>query len=119
MLINPVRIRQVIHNLIGNAIKYTPSEGQVTVKVFEQGGETYLQVTDTGIGIPATDQPHIFEKFYRVRGDHVQGIKGTGLGLAIAHGIIEKHNGRIWLESTFGEGSTFTVALPTHAAIQG
>lgn len=114
VLLNPTRIRQVIHNLVGNAVKYTPNGGQVTVKVFEQGQETYLQVADTGLGIPANDQPHIFEKFYRVRGDHVQGIKGTGLGLAIAHGIVEKHNGRIWLESIFGEGCTFTVALPTH-----
>ena len=116
VLVNHIRIRQVIYNLIGNAIKYTPEGGKVTVNVFEQGKEVYLQVTDTGIGIPATDQPHIFEKFYRVRGDHVKEIKGTGLGLAITHGIVEKHNGRIWLESVFGEGSTFTVALPLHSA---
>ena len=116
-LVNATRIRQVIHNLVANAIKYTPDGGQVTVKVFEQDNETRIQVIDTGVGIPASDQPHIFEKFYRVRGDHVEGIKGTGLGLAIAQGIIEKHHGRIWLESVFGEGSTFTVALPTYEEV--
>jgi signal transduction histidine kinase len=117
VLVNPTRIRQVIHNLIANAIKYTPNEGGVRVRVCEQDNETRLQVIDNGVGIPAADQPHIFEKFYRVRGDHVQNIKGTGLGLAITQGIVEKHNGRIWLESVFGEGSTFTVALPTYREV--
>ena len=115
-MVDHTRIRQVLYNLVENAIKYTPDGGEVTVKVFEQGDETYLQVTDTGLGIPAADQPHIFEKFYRVRGEHVEGIKGTGLGLAITQGIVEQHKGRIWLESVFGEGSTFIVALPTHHA---
>ncbi len=111
---NATRLRQVIYNLVGNAIKYTPNEGEVKVNLFEQDNEIRLQVIDTGMGIPTSDQPHIFEKFYRVRGDHVAHIKGTGLGLAITKGIVEKHNGRIWIESVFGEGSTFTVALPTY-----
>ena len=113
VMVNPTRIKQVIHNLVANAIKYTPTAGKVTIKLFEKEDETRLQVSDTGIGIPASDQPHIFEKFYRVRGEHVEGIKGTGLGLSIAQGIVEKHKGRIWLESVFGEGTTFTVALPS------
>jgi signal transduction histidine kinase len=66
------------------------------------------------MGIPASDQPHVFDKFYRVRGEQALNIKGTGLGLAIVKSIIEKHQGRIWLESVFGEGSTFTVALPVY-----
>lgn len=114
VMANPARLHQVMTNLVGNAIKYTPDKGQVTVKAFQYDGEVHIQVIDTGLGIPAADQPHIFEKFYRVRGEHVTDIKGTGLGLAITKSIIEKHQGRIWLESVFGEGSTFTVALPVH-----
>ncbi len=117
VLANDTRISQVFYNLITNAIKYTPNEGQVKVQAYPQGNELRIQVSDTGMGIPVSDQPHIFEKFYRVRGDHVMGIKGTGLGLAITKGIIEKHNGRIWLESVFGEGSTFTVTLFIHNSL--
>jgi len=109
---NQTRLRQVINNLMSNAIKYTPDNGIVTVTAYPQEDEIRIQISDTGLGIPASDQPHIFEKFYRVRGEHVVDIKGTGLGLAIVKGIVEKHRGRIWLESVFGEGSTFTVALP-------
>ncbi|HXW01024.1 MAG TPA: ATP-binding protein, partial [Anaerolineae bacterium] len=118
IMANTTRLRQVLNNLVGNAIKYTPNEGQVTVKAFQQDGEIRVQVVDTGMGIPASDQPHIFEKFYRVRGDHVSTIKGTGLGLALAKSIVEKHHGRIWLESVFGEGSTFTVALPIYSEFE-
>jgi two-component system NtrC family sensor kinase len=114
---NTTRLRQVLNNLVGNAIKYTPNHGQVTVKAFRHEDEIRVQVTDTGMGIPAADQPHIFDKFYRVRGDHVATIKGTGLGLALVKGIVEKHQGRVWLESVFGEGSTFTVALPVYTDI--
>jgi two-component system NtrC family sensor kinase len=112
---NIVRLRQVMHNLVGNAIKYTPNEGTVKVHAFAHEQEIRIQVVDTGLGIPAADQPHIFEKFYRVRGDHVVSIKGTGLGLALVKSIVEKHQGRVWLESVFGEGSTFTVALPVYS----
>ena len=109
---NETRLQQVFYNLIGNAIKYTPNNGQVMVEAFRYQNEFRIQVTDTGLGIPAADQPHIFEKFYRVRGEHVTSIQGTGLGLAITKSIVEKHQGRIWLESVFGDGSTFTIALP-------
>jgi PAS domain S-box-containing protein len=109
---NETRLQQVFHNLIGNAIKYTPEHGEVTVRAFLQDNKIRVEIADNGLGIPAADQPHIFEKFYRVRGEHVKSIKGTGLGLAITKGIVEKHNGRIWLESVFGEGSTFIIALP-------
>jgi signal transduction histidine kinase len=114
VLVNAARLRQVIYNLVGNAIKYTNDQGCITVKAFAQDGEVRVQVGDTGTGIPASDQPHIFEKFYRVRGEHTLAVKGTGLGLAIAKSIVEKHHGRIWLESVFGEGSTFTLALPVY-----
>lgn len=112
---NGLRLRQVLHNLVGNAIKYTPNGGAVTVTVSRHGPENRIQVSDTGMGIPAADQPHIFEKFYRVKGEHLTGIKGSGLGLAITKSIVEKHHGSIWLESVFGEGSAFTVALPDYA----
>lgn len=114
VMANPVRMRQVMNNLISNGIKYTPDGGQVKIKAYQKGEELQIQVSDTGVGIPAADQPRIFEKFYRVRGEHVASIKGTGLGLAITKGIVEKHQGRVWLESVFGQGTTFTVALPIH-----
>jgi signal transduction histidine kinase len=102
----------VIYNLIDNAVKFTPPQGRVTIKVFQQDREIRMQVIDTGIGIPTADQPRIFDKFHRVKHEYVDEVKGTGLGLAITKGIVEKHNGRIWLESVPGEGSTFTVILP-------
>jgi PAS domain S-box-containing protein len=113
IMANAIRIHQVIYNLMNNAIKYTFDEGKVTVKAYQyKDKEVRVQFIDTGMGIPASDQPHVFEKFYRVRGEQALKIKGTGLGLAIARSIIEKHHGRIWLESVFGEGSVFTMALP-------
>lgn len=113
VMANTIRIHQVIHNLLNNAIKYTFDDGKVTIKAYQyQDKELRVQFIDTGMGIPASDQPHVFEKFYRVRGEHALKIKGTGLGLAIAKSITEKHHGRIWLESVFGEGSVFTMALP-------
>ncbi len=118
VMANLTRLRQVMTNLISNGIKYTPQGGKVMVKAWRYENEIRLQVIDNGMGIPAADQPHIFEKFYRVRGDHMAGIKGTGLGLALVKGIVEKLNGRIWLESVLGEGSTFTIALPVFQAIE-
>ena len=109
---NALRLQQVFSNLMSNAIKYTPLEGSVNIKLQHQDDYLLFQVTDTGSGIPPADQPHIFEKFYRVRGEHMTGIKGSGLGLAITKSIIEKHNGRIWFDSHFNRGSTFSVLLP-------
>ncbi len=110
---NYLRLEQVFSNLIGNAIKYTSSKGTVTVNLSRQDDYILFQVTDTGVGIPQADQPHIFEKFYRVRGEHMTGIKGSGLGLAITKSIVEKHKGTIWVDSKFkGGGSTFSVLLP-------
>jgi signal transduction histidine kinase len=113
VMANSLRLRQVIYNLLSNAVKYTLNQGAVTITAYLQDeNEMRIQVSDTGIGIPTSDRPHVFEKFYRVRGNHALKIKGTGLGLAIVKGIVEKHHGRVWLESVVGEGSTFTVALP-------
>jgi len=111
---NALRLEQVFANLIGNAIKYTGNQGVITVNLSVQDEFALFQVSDTGFGIPQADQPHIFEKFYRVRGEHMTGIKGSGLGLAISKSIVEKHRGKIWVDSKFkGGGSTFSVLLPT------
>jgi two-component system phosphate regulon sensor histidine kinase PhoR len=110
---NPRRLRQVIGNLVGNAVKYTPEEGWVAVEAEEDNGYVVLRVADSGIGIPLADQPYIFERFFRVESEETQDIKGTGLGLTIVKSVIEKHGGRVWVESRPGVGSVFTCLLPT------
>ena len=113
----PSRIRQVLINLIDNGIKYTPSGGRVTIAAAvsddgEEPGTITVGVTDTGIGIPARDLPHVFDKFYRVRSKATKDIAGTGLGLAITRSIVEAYGGRIRAESIEGTGTTFVVELP-------
>jgi two-component system NtrC family sensor kinase len=108
---NPVRLRQMAANLIGNAVKYTPVKGKITVQLFAEGDQLLFQVIDNGPGIPAADQPYIFDKFYRA-GNVPADAPGTGLGLAIVKSIVENHQGRIWVESSPGAGATFTVVLP-------
>lgn len=109
---NRNRIRQVLTNIIGNAVKYTPDGGTIWITLKVESAQAVLQVQDNGIGIPATDLPYIFDKFYRVRDEKTKNIKGTGLGLAITKSIVEANNGRIWAESTPGKGTLFTVTLP-------
>ena len=107
-------ISQVIVNLLSNAVKYTPPGGAVTVKVDvdETAGITRVTVTDTGVGIPADELDHVFDKFYRVSANKKQ-AKGTGLGLNLVKQIVEKvHEGRVFVESKVGKGSTFGVELP-------
>lgn len=109
---NPVRIRQMLDNLLGNALKYTPVGGGIKVNMSVEAEQLVLQIADTGPGIPPADQPHIFEKFYR--GSNVSSkVTGSGLGLAIVKSIVDTHHGRIWVDSVYGSGSTFTVVLPT------
>lgn len=110
---NPVRLRQMLNNLVMNAIKYTPLGGQVRVFARAQGDQIILQVSDTGPGIPPADQPYIFDKFYRAS-NAPHDTPGTGLGLAIVKSIVENHLGRIWVESQLGQGATFTVILPVY-----
>ena len=108
---NPVRLRQLMGNLIGNAIKYTPAHGKITVHADAEEGQIIIQISDNGPGIPTTDQPYIFDKFYR--GSNVpMDIPGTGLGLEIVKSIVDNHQGRIWVDSNVGQGTTFTVVLP-------
>ena len=107
-----ILLRQVFVNLIGNAIKYTPDKGCISISLREDDGFLILQVRDSGIGISLEDQRHIFEKFYRAESEATAKISGTGLGLSIVKAIIKKHSGRVWVESELGQGSTFIVLLP-------
>jgi two-component system NtrC family sensor kinase len=108
---NPVRLRQLMGNLIGNAIKYTAAHGKIIVRGHAEQDQIIIQIIDNGPGIPATDQPYIFDKFYR--GSNIpMDTPGTGLGLAIVKSIVDNHQGRIWVDSVVGQGSTFTVVLP-------
>lgn len=106
------RIRQVLHNLLSNALKYTPDQGQVRVNMHQSQKEVTIEVTDTGLGIPDHDLPHIFDKFYRVQNTAHTAVEGTGLGLAIAKSIVEQHGGQIGVESYEKRGSKFQVVLP-------
>jgi len=110
---HPLRLRQMISNLLENAIKYTPEGGQVRLALEANGDFLVLRVSDTGIGIPKKDQPYIFDKFYRTD-QAIDHYKGTGLGLSIVKSIVEQHQGRIWVDSAPGQGSTFTVMLPAY-----
>ncbi len=112
---DPVRIRQVLDNLISNAVKYTPNGGTVTVtgRHDDAVGTTTLCVTDTGIGIPAEQRAHLFDRFFRASNAVSQGIEGTGLGLAISKAIVDAHRGAITAEPAGPDGgTTFTITLP-------
>ena len=107
----PLQIRQMIDNLLENAFKYTPEDGVVKLSTEMSDGQAILKVSDSGIGIPAGDLSHVFEKFYRA--SNVTGeMIGTGLGLSIVRSVAELHNGRVWAESPPGKGATFYVVLP-------
>ncbi len=106
------RLAVVLTNLIGNAVKYTPSRGRVEVRCEDDGQRFRVEVRDTGIGIAPEDQPRVFEKFYRSADERVAQQPGTGLGLALAMEIVRAHGGTIELRSTPGEGSVFTAILP-------
>jgi PAS domain S-box-containing protein len=108
---NPIRLRQVMDNVVGNAIKYSYPDGEINISIHSEGDQVILQVTDAGPGIPAADQPRIFDKFYRASNINSD-IEGSGLGLAIVKTIVESHQGRIWVESTEGKGSSFFIVLP-------
>jgi len=110
---NPQRLRQAVANLLSNAIKFTGEGGWVAVDVAENEEHVVVRVADNGVGIPLADQPYIFERFHRVEREGGEEIEGTGLGLAIVRSVIDKHHGRIWVESRPGEGSVFTFVLPT------
>ena len=109
---DPDRLRQIVQNLVENALRYTPAGGTVEIALRAEDGGLRFQVADTGHGIGATDLPHIFEHFYRTDQSRARASGGTGLGLAIVKSLVEAHHGRVTVESTPGAGSTFTVRLP-------
>jgi two-component system, OmpR family, phosphate regulon sensor histidine kinase PhoR len=106
------RLQEVLQNLLDNAIQYTLPGGNVVLSAEAKNDEVVFTVADTGIGIPRSDQPRIFERFYRVDAARSREAGGTGLGLAIAKHLIEVHGGRIWVESEVGEGSQFHFSIP-------
>lgn len=106
------RIKQVFINLLDNAVKYCPEGSEVRVRLETDGESIIVQVADDGPGIPPEDLPHIFEKMYRVEKESTRAVEGSGLGLSIVKRIVELHGGRIAVESTVGEGTTFRVRLP-------
>jgi signal transduction histidine kinase len=107
--VDPVRVSQVLGNLIGNALKFTPASGTVTLRVGVHSGPAQFEVADTGPGIDQTQLRHVFQDFWQARkGDG----RGVGLGLAIAKALVEAHGGEIWVESTVGAGSTFCFTVP-------
>lgn len=107
---NPIRLRQVMDNVVGNAIKYSFPDGEIHISVRSEDDQMILKVADAGPGIPVVDQPRIFDKFYR--GSNIAEVEGSGLGLAIVKTIVENHQGRIWVESVEGRGSSFFIVLP-------
>jgi len=109
---DPMRIEQVLTNLISNAIKFTPANGAVSVLARDIGEQVQISVQDTGIGIPEAEQAKVFQRFYQVDSSATRSYRGTGLGLTICKFIVEYHHGRIWVESQEGQGSTFHFVLP-------
>jgi signal transduction histidine kinase len=110
VLADSARMQQVLSNLVGNAVKFTPRQGRIVVSAERFDGEVRFAVIDNGPGIPPEQVPHIFGRFWQAKSSDRRGI---GLGLAIAKGIVEAHTGKIWVESQVGVGSTFYFTLPT------
>jgi signal transduction histidine kinase len=102
---------KVLSNLIGNAIKYTPARGRVSVEAREQPGQVVITVADTGVGIPEDALPHIWDEFFRARNAREAGIPGTGLGLSIVRQLVDSFGGHVEARSAAGQGTTFSLAL--------
>jgi PAS domain S-box-containing protein len=109
---DPDKLRQILTNLIDNAIKYSPDGGRVEVEIGRSGGRVRFRVTDQGLGIPPTEQDRIFEKFFRLDPNLTRGVGGTGLGLYISRELVTRMNGRIWVDSDGRTGSSFFLELP-------
>jgi len=113
---DPDRIVQILTNLVYNAIKFTPENGDIIVEAIDKEEEIECSVADTGIGIAPENLDKVFVKFQQFNRENSSGIKGTGLGLAIAKELVQIHNGKIWVESELNKGSKFTFTLPKHTA---
>ena len=107
------KVKQVLLNLLSNALKFTPEGGRIDVSAGVNNGVAEIAVADTGVGIAPEDQEAVFEEFRQV-GTADKKVEGTGLGLALSRKFIELHGGRIWVKSQVGHGSTFTFTLPVH-----
>jgi signal transduction histidine kinase len=107
-------VSQIVGNLMGNALKFTPEQGTVSLRAAPRGTQVVFLVVDSGPGISPADIEHLFDGFWQARQSDRRGV---GLGLAIAKGLVEAHGGKIWVESTLGAGSTFSFTLPAAAAI--
>ena len=112
MFADPGKLAQVCYNIIENAIKYTPDGGAITVTLRRMGRDAVLEISDTGVGIPEEDLPHVFDRFYRVDKARSRDTGGTGLGLSIVQQIVRLHAGSVTVSSQPGKGTTFTVQLP-------
>jgi signal transduction histidine kinase len=105
-------LQQAVYNLVENAVKYTPEGGTVTIHLQCTESTLTFAIQDSGIGIPKSDLPRLFEKFYRGTNREALAQRGTGLGLAIVKSIAERHGGKVWVESELGKGSTFYLLVP-------
>ena len=111
--VDPARLKQILINLVGNSIKYTlAGKVEVLVSKIQEGAYLEIRIKDTGIGMSALEQEHLFEKFYRVKNDKVKNISGTGLGLWITKRLVELMDGKITVDSIENMGSQFTVLFP-------
>jgi signal transduction histidine kinase len=116
-LADPQRLQLALTNLIENAIKFSPPGRTVTVSSWRRDGEVGVTVRDEGPGIPAEDREHLFDRYYRAGAARARNLSGSGLGLAICREVAVAHGGRVWVDSTVGEGSAFTLALPRWRAL--
>ena len=114
MRADPARVSQIVGNLVGNAIKFTPEQGSVKLRATPDDKNVVFQVVDDGPGIPPDNMSHLFDNFWQAR---TSDRRGVGLGLAIAKGLVEAHGGKIWVESKVDEGSTFSFSLPSVGAL--
>jgi two-component system phosphate regulon sensor histidine kinase PhoR len=103
-------VERILHNLVSNAVKYSPAGGDVVVSARQQGASLVIGVRDHGVGISAEDQARLFKPFERL--EKTEGIDGVGLGLNVCRRLVEAHGGRIWVESELGRGATFLFTLP-------
>ena len=113
------RLEQVLQNLLGNALKYSPQGGPIIVQVEQGDTDVQLTVIDRGIGIPAEALPNLFHRFYRAGNVHAQHIRGSGIGLYVVNEIVKLHGGRVEAQSAEGQGSTFTISLPRMGTTDG
>ena len=112
VVFDPQSLRHIIHNLVNNAVKFTPPRGSVIVGALETPDGTIVEVRDTGIGIRPEDQQRLFQEFQQVDGSTSRGYEGAGIGLVLSRRLVEMQGGRIWVESLHGRGSTFRFLIP-------